>query len=113
MKDRAEYFEAKKELDKIKRENDLLFRLRLRHLIDVGRRHLTEEEVENTCSEIMAGNGSKMITPEFMCSIVRTAYRISKIDTSFLLKYIADNIDDIVQILGIDNDDEDDESISD
>jgi hypothetical protein len=62
--------------------------------MDVGIRHLTDENVEYTCEKIMEQDDSKaFMTNEFQCEIVRTAAKIAKIDHTYVLSYIAKNIE--------------------
>ena len=64
------------------------------HLMDVGIRPLTDENVEYTCEKIMEQDDSKaFMTNEFQCEIVRTAAKIAKIDHTYVLSYIAKNIE--------------------
>ena len=83
------YMESKQKLDKIRNKNEMLFRMSLSHLIDVGVRHLTEENIEKTCKEICKEDDTKhFMTNEFKCEIVKTAGEIAKIDHIHLLVYI-------------------------
>ena len=87
------YKEAVKELDKMRRSNEVMFRMAISHLIDVGIRHLTDENVEYTCQEIMKEDDSNsFMTNEFSCAIVRAAAKLAKIDHTYLLAYIAKNV---------------------
>jgi hypothetical protein len=57
--------------------------------MDVGIRHLTEENVEETCNEIMQKDDSKaFMTNEFSCNLVRMAYELAQIPHTDLLVYI-------------------------
>ena len=87
------YKEAVKELDKMRRSNEVMFRMAISHLMDVGIRHLTDENVEYTCQEIMKEDDSNsFMTNEFSCAIVRAAAKLAKIDHTYLLAYIAKNV---------------------
>lgn len=83
------YAESKKTLDKIRSKNEIMFRMAISHLMDVGIRHLTEENVEETCKEIMKKDDSKaFMTNEFSCNLVRMAYELAQIPHTDLLVYI-------------------------
>jgi hypothetical protein len=50
----SNYSESKKIIDNIRARNDeVMFRMAISHLIDVGIRHITEENVKHTCQQIM------------------------------------------------------------
>lgn len=83
------YLECKRILDNIRRRDEMIFRMAISHLIDVGIRHLDEKSVEETCNDILQKDDSKaFITNEFLCNIVKTAGEIAKIDHILLLVYI-------------------------
>ena len=83
------YTEAKKAIDKIRSKDELLFRMAIIHLYDVGYRHLTEENVNETITDIMKHDDSHSImTNEYQADIVRTAYELSKFDHIYLMVYI-------------------------
>lgn len=87
------YKEASKVLREMQRSNEILFRMAISHLMDVGIRHLTDENVEYTCKEIMKQDDSNsFMTNEFQCEIVRNAAKIAKIEHTLVLAYIAKNI---------------------
>ncbi len=68
-----------------------LFGMALTHLVDVGVRHLTEENVENSVRTIMDGgvNTAKcFITPEFQCAIIRCASELAQFGIWDLFRYI-------------------------
>lgn len=75
------YAESKKRIDAIRNQvNEVLFRMAISHLMDVGIRHLTEENVEETCKKLMQQDDSKsFMTNGFQCSLVRTAYALAQI----------------------------------
>ena len=83
------YLESKKILDEIRRQNEIMFRMAISHLIDVGIRHLNEENIEITCEEIQKEDDSKaFMTNDFKCEIVRIAGELAKINHIHLLVYI-------------------------
>ena len=77
----------------MRRSNEMIFRMAISHLMDVGIRHLTDENVEYTCAEIMKQDDSQsFMTNEFQCEIVRTVAEIAKIEHTLVLAYIAKNV---------------------
>lgn len=92
------YKEAVKKLDEMRRNNEMLFRMAISHLMDAGIRNLNDENVEFTCTEIMKRDDSlSCMTNEFQCEIVRTAGEIAKIEHTFILAYIAENVEYYVE----------------
>lgn len=84
------YSENKKKLDELRRTNEAVFRMAISHLMDVGIRHLTEENIEDTCKEIMQEDDTNhFMTNEFKCDLVRIAGELAKIDHIHLLVYIS------------------------
>lgn len=83
------YAESKKILDKIRNRNEMMFRMAISHLMDVGIRHLDEENIEETCKAINKEDDSKsFMTNNFKCDLVRMAGELAKIDHIHLLVYI-------------------------
>lgn len=83
------YKESKKILDNIRSKNEMMFRMSLSHLIDVGVRHLTNEIIEETCKEICKEDDRRsLMTNRFKCDLIRMAGEIAKIDHIHLLVYI-------------------------
>ena len=84
------YAESKKKIDEIRNKNhEMIFRMAISHLMDVGIRHLDEENVKRTCEEIQKEDDSKAImTNDFKCELVRMAGELAKIDHIHLLVYI-------------------------
>lgn len=84
------YKESEKIIEKIHRRDEMLFRMAVSHLIDVGMRNLSDEDVNETCEEIMKQDDSKLfMTNEYQCDIVRTAAELAKINHIDLLIYIS------------------------
>lgn len=84
------YAETKKKIEIIRNRNELLFRMAISHLMDVGIRHLTEENIKATCAEIMKENDShSFMTNNFKMTIVKTAGELAKLDHIHLLVYIS------------------------
>lgn len=84
------YVESKKKIEAIRNKyGEVMFRMAISHLMDVGIRHLTEENVEKTCKEMMASDDSgRFMSNEFECEIVQTAYELAQIPHIDLLVYI-------------------------
>jgi hypothetical protein len=84
------YVESKKKFDEIRNKvGEMMFRMAISHLMDVGIRHLTEENVDSTCEHIMKEDDSNhFMTNGFKCDIVRTAYELAQISHTDLLVYI-------------------------
>ena len=83
------YVEAKNILDEIRKRNEVMFRMAISHLMDVGIRHLDERSVKATCEEIQKEDDSKsFMTNDFKCDLIRTAGEIAKINHIYLLVYI-------------------------
>jgi hypothetical protein len=88
------YAETKKKLDEIRNKNEILFRMAISHLMDVGIRHLTEENVEETCTAIMKNDDSwSFMSNKFQCDIVKTAGELAKMDHIHLLVYISREVE--------------------
>ena len=84
------YLESKKKLDELRRANEAVFRMGISHLMDCGIRHLTEENIEDTCKEIMQEDDTNhFMTNEFKCDLIRMAGELAKIDHIHLLVYIS------------------------
>lgn len=77
----SNYVESKRKLDAIRNEvGEPMFRMALTHTFDVGFRHLTEENIEATCDDMMKDDDSNtFMTNEYKCDLVRTAGKIAKI----------------------------------
>jgi hypothetical protein len=62
------YKKSKYKLDELRTKDEAMFRMAISHLMDVGIRNLTEEDVEETCNEIMKQDDSRsLMTNEFQC----------------------------------------------
>ena len=87
------YTESKKEIESIRNKNEMMFRMSISHLMDVGIRHFTEENIESDCEEIMQQDDShSFMTNKFQCDIVRTAGKLAQINHIHLLHYISEEI---------------------
>lgn len=87
------YAESKQKLDELRRKNEVLFRMAISHLMDVGIRHLTEDNVEKTCAEIMKeDDGHAFMSNGFQCELVKLAGELAKVDHIHLLNYISKEI---------------------
>ena len=92
--------------DKLKKIRDIenkyglvLFRMGLTHLVDVGIRHLTDENVEESIAQIIAeGEADEadgvvtVMTPAFQCEILRCASELSKFSIWELFAYIKKHV---------------------
>ena len=77
----------------------VLFRMGLTHLVDVGVRHLTEDNVEESIKQILAeGEADKangiitFMTPQFRCEIVRCAAELAQFGIWELFGYIKKHV---------------------
>lgn len=87
------YQESKKILNEIRNRNEIMFRMSLSHLIDVGVRNLDDESVQKTCKAIQEKDDSNScITNDYLCDIVKTAGEIAKIDHIHILVYIQEEV---------------------
>ena len=82
-------------LDSLMREDELLFRLGVTHLISVGYENLTEEAVERTILVIEKEaleedeDSIPVITPEYQIAILKMAAKIREVPVWELLKFIS------------------------
>lgn len=84
------YGESKKQIDAIRNKDGMMFRMAISHLMDVGIRHLTDENIKETCEDIMKRDDSKSImTNQYMCNLVKMAGELAKVDHIHLLNYIS------------------------
>lgn len=84
------YKETKNKLDAIRNKNEVMFRMAISHLMDVGFRHLTEENIEETCNAIMKEDDShSFMTNEYKCNLIRTAGEMAKLNHIHVLTYIS------------------------
>ena len=73
---------------------EMIFRMSISHLMDVGMRNLTPELVNEAKDEIMKQDDSKaFVTNEFLCDVVECAGELAKINTTYLLVYIGRNVE--------------------
>jgi hypothetical protein len=73
----------------------ILFRMALTHLMDVGKCHLTDENVNENIKQIIAeGEAGKakgvfiFMTPDFQCEVLRCAAELAKFSVWELFAYI-------------------------
>lgn len=84
------YTETKKQINAIRNKNEVMFRMAISHLMDVGIRNLTEKSVAETCAEIMKEDDSRsFMTNEYKCALVKTAGELAKLDHIHVLTYIS------------------------
>lgn len=87
------YKESEKILNSLREPDKMLFRMAISYLIDVGIRHLTEENIKETCEEIMQQDDShSFMTNRYQCDLVRLAGELAKVDYIHLLVYIGKNV---------------------
>lgn len=93
----SNYAETKKKIDAVRKKDEVMFRMAISHLMDVGIRHLTEENVEETCENIMKEDDTNsFMTNEYKCDLVRMAFDLAQITRNSqvdLLVYIQREID--------------------
>ena len=83
------YSESKKKIDKIRNYDEMMFRMAISHLMDVGIRHLDEENIKYTCKEIQKEDDRhSFMTNNYKCDLVRMAGELAKIECLHLLVYI-------------------------
>ena len=85
-------------LDSLMREDELLFRLGVTHLISVGYENLTEEAVERTIlvieKEALEDDEDfiPVITPEYRIAILKMAAKIREVPIWTILKYVSKKV---------------------
>lgn len=83
------YLESKKKIDEIRRYDEAMFRMAISHLVDVGIRHLDEDNIKRTCDAIQKEDDSKaLMTNNYKCDLIRMAGELAKIEHIHLLVYI-------------------------
>lgn len=89
---------------------EIIFRMAISHLMDVGMRNLTPELVNEAKDEIMKKDDSKMfVTNELLCDVVECAGELAKIDEIYLLVYISRNVEyDVDGCYRVESDEEED-----
>ena len=66
-----------------------MFRMAISHMMDVGIRHLTEENIIETCKGIEKRDDSHaFMTNDYMCGLIIMAGEIAKIPHTELLVYV-------------------------
>ena len=83
------YTKTRNAIQKIRNKDELIFRCAISHILDVGARHLTEENVNETIAEIMQEDDSHaFMSNRYKAAIVRTAYELAQFDHIHLIVYI-------------------------
>ena len=87
---------------------EMIFRMAISHLMDVGMRNLTPELVNEAKDEIMKKDDSRMfVTNKLLCDVVECAGELAKIDAIDLLVYIGRNVEyDVDECYRVENDEE-------
>ena len=84
------YLEEKKQIEEIRNKDEMMFRMAISHLMDVGIRHLTEENIKETCADLMKRDDTHaFMTNQFMCDLVKMAGELAKVNHINLLHYIS------------------------
>ena len=99
----------KQNINNIRRDyGEMIFRMAISHLMDVGMRHLTPELVNEAKDEIMKQDDRKMfVTNEALCDVVECAGELAKINAIDLLVYIGRNVEyDVDRCYRVENDEE-------
>ncbi len=87
--ERSSYETTRNALNKLRKKDEMLFRMAISHWTDVGTRHLTESNIEATCKSMMKEDDShSFMTNEYKCALVRMAGEIAKFDHVHVLVYI-------------------------
>lgn len=87
------YFESEQALNRLRWKNPDMFLMAISHLMDVGFRHLTEENIEHTCKQVMEEDDKyRFMTNEFQCYLIRLAGELAKFDHIHLLVYVSRNV---------------------
>lgn len=85
-------------LDALMRDDEILFRVGIGHLLSVGYANLTEEAVSRTIEEIEAEALTdeevelQMISPAYQVAILKMAAKIREVPLWTLLKYISKKV---------------------
>ena len=85
-------------LDCLMREDELLFRFGITHLLTVGYENLTEEAVERTIRVIEKEALEEdedfipLITPEYKIAILKMAAKIREVPIWTILKYVSKKV---------------------
>lgn len=87
---------------------EMIFRMAISHLMDVGMRNLTPELVNEAKDEIMKKDDSKMfVTNKLLCDVIECAGELAKINDTDLLVYIGRNVEyDVDGCYRVENDEE-------
>ena len=90
----SNYVESKKKIEAIRSKDEMMFRMAISHLMDVGIRHLTEENIKECCEEIMKQDDShSFMTNRYQCDLVVMAGELAKIPHIDLLVYTQREVD--------------------
>ena len=89
------YQDSKKILDNIRaRHDEVMFRMAISHLMDVGIRNLDKDTCTNACKEIMAQDDSRaFMTNQFQCELIWLAHELAQVPHIDLLIYIQRYVD--------------------
>ena len=89
------YQDSKKILDNIRaRHDEVMFRMAISYLMDVGIRNLDKDTCTNACKEIMAQDDSRaFMTNQFQCELIWLAHELAQVPHIDLLIYIQRYVD--------------------
>lgn len=99
-------------INNIRRDyGEMIFRMAISHLMDVGMRNLTPELVEEAKAEITKQDDSKnFVSNELLCDVVECAGELAKINAIDLLVYIGRNVEyDVDRCYRVEDEYEDEE----
>lgn len=83
------YMESKMKIDSIRKKDETMFYMAIIHMLDVGTRHLTSENVKATCKSIMKDDDShSFMTNGYKCDLVRMAAQLAEINQVDMIVYI-------------------------
>ena len=101
-----------KNINKLRRDyGEMIFRMAISHLMDVGMRNLTPELVNEAKNEITKKDDSRMfVTNKLLCDVVECAGELAKIDATYLLVYIGRDVEDDVDVCDRFENDEEEEN---
>ena len=99
-------------INNIRRDyGEMIYRMSISHLMDVGMRNLTPELVNEAKNEITKKDDSRMfVTNKLLCDVVECAGELAKIDATYLLVYIGRNVEyDVDGCYRVENDEEEED----
>ena len=87
------YKDSERFLNTLRCKDMWLFCMAISYVMDVGIRHLTPENIERTCAEIMQEDDhNHFMTKAYKCDLIRMAGEIAQVDHIHLLTYISRHV---------------------